>query len=337
MDEEEEQEDLSINISMDPDLPRHFLHVSPREVGNINSFSQEEEQDDGERSLSGGRPNTYAVDKSKRKVVGKEWAPNSFSSRFTCMFCSEQFRKDYKLKLHLMMDHKDQPQELMEKAKEELVKAKLDGCVHMCQICRNKYNSIANFTRHIKDVHQMTRNEYKEQYGDSEVVSRMFTCELCQKEVKHTRNIIGAHMKMVHLISWKEYQDIVLKLRSGEGNIDLPNPELFDCIICGVSVKYKREHLNKKHQLDEDVYEALIAKKARGEDISEDLPDREVFTCSICERECMDFKRHLSVCHKLTEEQYRIEFCRGEAPQFKIVKQDVFKDDMNVTRDIESP
>ena len=133
----------------------------------------------------------YAVDKAKRKVVGKEWAPNSFSSRFTCMFCNEQFRKDYKLKLHLMMEHKDQPKEMMEKAKEELVKAKLDGCVHMCQICRNKYNSIANFTRHIKDVHQMTRNEYKEQYGDSEVVSRMFTCELCQKEVKHTRYTIS--------------------------------------------------------------------------------------------------------------------------------------------------
>ena len=138
--------------------------------------------------LANGDPSPcYSVDKAKRKVVGKEWAPNSFSSRFTCMFCSEQFRKDYKLKLHLMMDHKDEPKEMMEKAKEELVKAKLDGCVHMCQICRNKYNSIANFTRHIKDVHQMTRNEYKEQYGDSEVVSRMFTCELCQKEVKHTR------------------------------------------------------------------------------------------------------------------------------------------------------
>ena len=287
--------------------------------------------------LADGSPSPcYAVDKAKRKVVGKEWAPNSFSSRFTCMFCSEQFRKDYKLKLHLMMEHKDQPKELMDKAKEELVKAKLDGCVHMCQICRNKYNSIANFTRHIKDVHQMTRNEYKEQYGDSEVVSRMFTCELCQKEVKHTRNIIGAHMKMVHLISWKEYQDIVLKLRSGDENISLPNPELFDCVICGVSVKYKREHLNKKHQLDEDVYEALIAKKARGEDISEDLPEREVYTCAICERECMDFKRHLQVCHKLTEEQYMEEFCNGEMPQVKIVKQDVFKDEMNYSRDMET-
>jgi len=279
----------------------------------------------------------YSVDKAKRKVVGKEWAPNSFSSRFTCMFCNEQFRKDYKLKLHLMMAHKEEPKALMDKAKEELIKAKLDGCVHMCAVCRNKYNSIANFTRHIKDVHSMTRNEYKMKFGDSEVVSRMFTCELCSKEVKHTRNIIGAHMKMVHLISWKEYQDIVLKLKSGEGNIDLPNPELFDCVICGVSVKYKREHLNKKHQLDEDVYEELIAKKARGEDISEDLPDREVFTCSICERECMDFKRHLSVCHKLSEEQYRVEFCKGENPQMKVVKQDVFNEDLNSSRDISSP
>ena len=314
MDEEEEQEDLSINISMDPDLPRHFLHVSPREVGN-NSFSQEEEQDDGERSLSGGRPNTYAVDKSKRKVVGKEWAPNSFSSRFTCMFCGEQFRKDYKLKLHLMMAHKDQPADLMEQAKEELIKAKLDGCVHKCGLCGNKYNSIANFTRHIKDVHSLSRAQYKAEYGGSEVVSRMFTCELCNKEVKHTRNIIGAHMKMVHLISWKEYQDIICKLRAGEGSISLPNPELFDCEICGVSVKYKREHLNKKHQVEEDVYEELIAKKARGEDISEDLPEREIYTCCICERECMDFKRHLQVSHKLTEEQYREEFCGGQDPQ----------------------
>ena len=35
-------------------------------------------------------------------------------------------------------------------------------------------------------------------------------CELCEKEVKHTRNIIG--MKMVHLISWQEYQEILVRL-----------------------------------------------------------------------------------------------------------------------------
>ena len=323
--EEEEQGDMSINLGMeDPDLPRHFLHVSPRAVSNNSIAKDEEEDEDCERSMSSGRPNTYAVDKSKRKVVGKEWAPNSFSSRFTCMFCGEQFRKDYKLKLHLMMAHKDQPAELMEQAKEELIKAKLDGCVHRCGLCGNKYNSIANFTRHIKDVHSLSRAQYKAEYGGSEVVSRMFTCELCNKEVKHTRNIIGAHMKMVHLISWKEYQDIICKLRAGEGSISLPNPELFDCEICGVSVKYKREHLNKKHQVEEDVYEELIAKKARGEDISEDLPEREIYTCCICERECMDFKRHLAVSHKLTEEQYREEFCGGENPQVTFCRNSIY-------------
>ena len=109
---------------------------------------------------------------------------------------------------------------------------------------------------------------YRAEYGCSEVVSRMFKCELCDKEVKHTRNIIGAHMKMVHLISWKEYQEILIKIRQGETVGDLPAPELFNCVICGVSVKYKREHLNKKHQITEDVYDEIIAKKNRGEEIS---------------------------------------------------------------------
>ena len=74
---------------------------------------------------------------------------------------------------------------------------------------------------------------------------------------------------------------------------DLPAPELFDCIICGVSVKYRREHLNKKHQITEEVYEELVAKQKRGEDINHALPEREVYRCLICKRECMDLKKHL--------------------------------------------
>ena len=101
-------------------------------------------------------------------------------------------------------------------------------------------------------------------------------------------------MKMVHLISWKEYQEILVKIRQGETVGDLPAPELFECMICGVSVKYKREHLNKKHQITEDVYDELIAKKSRGEDISDVLPEREIFKCLICDRECMDIKVSLT-------------------------------------------
>ena len=38
----------------------------------------------------------FVVDKAKRKPVGKDWGPASFSSTFTCYFCNEQFRKDYR-------------------------------------------------------------------------------------------------------------------------------------------------------------------------------------------------------------------------------------------------
>ena len=246
----------------------------------------------------------FQLDRNKRKPVGKEWGKHSFSSTFTCYFCNEQFRKDYRLKLHLMLNHKTESPEEMAKAKEVLTKAKLDGCVHRCALCGSKYNSIANFTRHVKDVHSITRAQYRTQYGSSEVISRMFKCELCDKEVKHTRNIIGAHMKMVHLISWKEYQEILIKIRQGETVGDLPAPELFECMICGVSVKYKREHLNKKHQITNDVYDELISKKNRGEDISNVLPTREIHKCLICERECMDIKKHIERSHQITEATY---------------------------------
>ena len=260
--------------------------------------NDEDDDDSSEKSPH------FVVDKAKRKPIGKEWGPNSFSSTFTCYFCNEQFRKDYRLKLHLMLNHKNEPASEMAKAKEVLISSKLDGCVHRCALCGSKYNSVANFTRHIKDVHQITRAQYRQEYGSSEVVSRMFKCELCDKEVKHTRNIIGAHMKMVHLISWREYQEILVKIRQGETVGDLPAPELFECIICGVSVKYKREHLNKKHQITEDVYDELIAKKSRGEDISDALPEREIYKCLICDRECMDIKKHIERSHQLTEEMY---------------------------------
>ena len=308
-DEDDEEERLAAEMAIAAEDSDHELKIDEDEP---NDEEEEEEE-------------TLNLSEEKRKPVGKEWEPNSFSSTFTCYFCNEVFRKDYKLKLHLMLNHKNEDSEEMAKAKEVLTKSKLDGCVHKCALCGSKYNSVANFTRHIKDVHQISRAEYRDKYGSSEVVSRMFKCELCDKEVKHTRNIIGAHMKMVHLISWKEYQEILVKLRQGKTVGDLPAPELFDCIICGVSVKYRREHLNKKHQITEEVYDELIAKKNRGEDIKEELPEREIYRCLICKRECMDLKKHLERSHQITEEIYE-EMTGGKIDEAKwAVKQSVSK------------
>ena len=140
----------------------------------------------------GGRVNSAApaaaadasvgIFQGKRNPLAKDWTPaNSFSTTFTCVFCNEQFRKDYKLKLHLMLNHKSERPEDMAKAKEELTKSKLDGCVYKCAMCGSRYNSVANFTRHIKDVHEMNRAQYREEYGSAEIVSRTFKCELCEK------------------------------------------------------------------------------------------------------------------------------------------------------------
>ena len=71
-----------------------------------------------------------------------------------------------------------------------------------------------------------------------------------------------------------------------------------------MSVKYKREHLNKKHQISEDVYDELIAKKRRGEDITEELPERSTRRCHICDRECIDLRKHLERSHQITEDLY---------------------------------
>ena len=53
-----------------------------------------------------------------RKSGSKQWGPNSFSINFFCYFCNEQFRKDYKLKFHLMLNHKNENPDELEKAKE---------------------------------------------------------------------------------------------------------------------------------------------------------------------------------------------------------------------------
>ena len=56
-----------------------------------------------------------------KNTYGKQWH-SYFNIRFACYFCNEQFRKDYKLKLHLLMKHKNVPAHEMDKAKEVLIK-----------------------------------------------------------------------------------------------------------------------------------------------------------------------------------------------------------------------
>ena len=80
---------------------------------------QAENDDEEEMKINGminegsnGSGKGFPSDKSRRKPIGKDFGPNAFSSTFSCYFCSEMFRKDYRLKLHLMLNHKNESPEV---------------------------------------------------------------------------------------------------------------------------------------------------------------------------------------------------------------------------------
>ena len=86
--------------------------ISQNDIDSITHVTMTEEEflkrqadieDSAESKVNGimseshdGSNRNFIVDKAKRKPIGKEWGPNSFSSTFTCYFCNEQFRKDYR-------------------------------------------------------------------------------------------------------------------------------------------------------------------------------------------------------------------------------------------------
>ena len=218
----------------------------------------------------------------KRKCEGESWDKKSFGTSFPCMFCDEKFDKDFNLKIHLHTAHKNRSSDEVKAAHDEVGKMKLEGCVHQCKPCGNKFTVAQSFRRHIKEHHGLTTQQYRSQYGDSEIVSKNFTCKLCNSKIKHTRNMITQHLKSVHRITWQEY----LKMKSGESS-SLPVAENFHCQLCSRSVALRRQHLTKQHGIDEEVYIALF----------EGGNCKQLTNCQLCSRDCVDLTRHLRQCH----------------------------------------
>ncbi len=67
-------------------------------------------------------------------------------------------------------------------------------CRFQCAICL-KTNSEKRHTReHITKAHQMSMQEYEEQYGDCEVHTEFFRCAACSSELKHNMKNIFVHL-----------------------------------------------------------------------------------------------------------------------------------------------
>jgi len=238
------------------------------------------------------------------------WGLNAFSTTFTCSLCNEHFKRDCDLKIHIRLVHRDESDSKVEQALEDISHSKLDGCVYQCKICGNKFNTSTSFMRHAKEIHGLGLKEYNLKYGSAEIISGVFQCKICRKSLKHTRNIITSHMKLVHQISWQEYHS-----RINENNAETvcrPLDErvqeetssvvIFQCALCDSKVKLKRQHLDKAHSMDEEVYESFLLKGSNGD--VKTLVDGAVL-CKLCKKLSMDIKKHLKLSHKMmTVEQY---------------------------------
>lgn len=255
-------------------------------------------------------------------------SPSSFSHKagslandLHCYFqCQETFKKDFDLRLHLKLRHKNEdPNELRkaeQAAEDEISFVKRSGSKFQCAICPKSFGSDSTMGGHAKKIHGIPWSEYKQKYGRCEVESAPFECKICGSVVKYTPNVVHSHIKQVHGLDWLEYLERIRKMARGEEPDPLPQIERFMCEICNSSVKFLRNHVSQVHNITEEEYETRITQMKRGL-IPDALPSIEVFNCRICTSTVKDLPKHVSGVHGLTESDYEErmkKMNRGEDP-----------------------
>lgn len=233
----------------------------------------------------------------------------ALSTDMRCYFeCPETFKKDYDLRLHLKIKHRNEDQNELRKAyqsaEEEIALTSRSGVTFECAICQRRFNNDGVFYDHTKEKHNLPWMDYKAQYGRCEVESTPFECKICGGVVKYTRNIVHAHLKLVHGLNWVKYLDRIRKLRKGETPDDLPMIEVFQCQICNVSVKGLKDHVWNVHRLSELEYEERIQIISQGGEPAP-LPAAETFQCKVCNVSVKYLREHLKSSHKITESEYK--------------------------------
>lgn len=192
-----------------------------------------------------------------------------------CYFeCPEGFKKDYDLRLHIKLRHKNEDEAELRRAyqacEEEIALVKRTCSVFQCAMCPKQLSESGALADHVKSKHGLQWNEYKDQYGRCEVESAPFECKICGRVIKYDRKIIQVHMKHVHRITWEQYLDRIRKMRKGQMAGDLPDIELFECKICNASVKFifKGNHLKRVHKITEGEYVELFQDELMNENRS---------------------------------------------------------------------
>ena len=83
-------------------------------------------------------------------------------------------------------------------------------CKQRCEICQTEVRQLAV---HVYQVHQTFLQDYRKKYGVRDSANLVYhKCGVCGKEMVFDYSNVGAHIRNLHKLSFKEYKEIKIRL-----------------------------------------------------------------------------------------------------------------------------
>jgi len=95
-----------------------------------------------------------------------------------------------------------------------------NGCSYQCILCKGqKYPEEFMFKKHILTAHNMSTEEYQNNFGDPALVKQLHICKVCNKDIKHEYTAILNHLRVKHNMTLTEYSQNYMRT---PGSMGLP-------------------------------------------------------------------------------------------------------------------
>jgi predicted transcriptional regulator/uncharacterized C2H2 Zn-finger protein len=87
-----------------------------------------------------------------------------------------------------------------------------NGCSYQCIMCKGqKYPEEFMFKKHILTAHNMSTEEYQNNFGDPALVKQLHICKVCNKDVKHEYTAILNHLRVKHNMTLTAYTQTYIR------------------------------------------------------------------------------------------------------------------------------
>ena len=187
----------------------------------------------------------------------------------------------------------------------------INQCSYDCRICPSQFKTDAVLIRHVKIEHNMSKLDYKAQFG--KLVTRIvhFKCPYCNCNVLHVANHLGLHLKRCAQTSLQEFymtkvknkgilttsekpgeaqlsKSATAKLKHADRDYDKwSNQCSYQCKECNYSYNCDNgliKHIKYDHNMDKHDY-----KKKHGKFVTKIV----YFTCPFCQTKVLHVTNHL--------------------------------------------